>query len=68
MPADAVIRVLILLDVVAMALLAIFYLRKRRLTWWEFCGWGLLALMLPLVGPFLIIFLRPGKHRKDTAW
>ena len=67
MPADAIIRVLIILDVVSMALLAIFYLRKRRLTWWEFCGWGLLALMLPLVGPFLIIFLRPGKHHRNTA-
>ncbi|MDR3574246.1 MAG: hypothetical protein P4L50_10305 [Anaerolineaceae bacterium] len=67
MPADAIIRDLIILDVVIMALLAIFYLRKRRLTWWEFCGWGLLALMLPLVGPFLIIVLRPGKRHRNTA-
>ena len=67
MPADAIIRVLIILDIVSMALLAIFYLRKRRLTWWKFFGWGLLALMLPLVGPFLTIFLRPGNHHRNTA-
>jgi hypothetical protein len=67
MPADVIIRALIILVVISMALLAVFYLRKRRLTWWEFCGWGLLALMLPLVGPFLIIFLRPGKHHRNTA-
>jgi hypothetical protein len=67
MPTDAMIRFLIIIVVVLMALLAIFYLRKRRLTWWEFCGWGLLALMLPLVGPFLVIFLRPGKHHRNTT-
>jgi hypothetical protein len=67
MPTDAMIRFLIIIVVVLMALLAIFYLRKRHLTWWEFCGWGLLALMLPLVGPFLVIFLRPGKHHRNTA-
>jgi hypothetical protein len=67
MPANGIIRVLIILDVISMALLAIFYLRKRRLTWWKFFGWGLLALMLPLVGPFIVIFIRPGKRNRHTA-
>ena len=67
MPADAILRILIVLDVFAMALLAFFYLRKRRLTWWEFCGWGLLALLLPLLGPFLIILLRPGRRHRNSA-
>jgi hypothetical protein len=56
-------RALLLIDIVVIALLAIFFLRERRLSWLEYCGWGLLAVMIPLLGPFLVILSRPGVWR-----
>jgi hypothetical protein len=46
--------------VVGMALLASFYLSKRKLSVFELLGWGVLVLLLPLLGPFLAILARPG--------
>ncbi|HIE24477.1 MAG TPA: hypothetical protein EYP74_00590 [Anaerolineales bacterium] len=43
-------------------LLAIFYLRNRNLRLGAYMLWGLLALFLPALGPFLVILLRPGKR------
>ena len=54
-------RLLLLLTVLGMAVLAAFYLRQRKLTLQEYLGWGLLAVLLPLLGPFLVILLAPGK-------
>ena len=58
----AVMRTLILLCVIGMMLLGIFYLRQRRLSFWAYLGWGLLALLLPVVGPFLVISSAPGER------
>jgi len=44
-----------------MALLAAFYIRRRELTYPEYFGWGLVILLVPLFGPFLVIYLRPGR-------
>lgn len=44
-----------------MYLLAMFYLRRRSLTPRQFLLWGLLALLVPLLGPFLVIASRPGR-------
>lgn len=57
------IRSLLWLDIVAMALMALFYLRSRGLPWSRFLVWGLLAVMVPIFGPFLVIALRPGAPR-----
>ena len=54
-------RTLLLLDIIAMALLAFFYLRSRELTWRAYLSFGLVALLVPLLGPFLVILARPGK-------
>jgi uncharacterized membrane protein YjfL (UPF0719 family) len=54
-------RLLLLLTVLGMAVLAAFYLRQRRLTLQQYLGWGLLAVLLPLLGPFLVILLAPGE-------
>ena len=43
-------------------LLAIFYLRDRNLSFGEYSLWGLFALLLPVLGPFIVILLRPGKR------
>ncbi|MEA4908768.1 MAG: hypothetical protein VB089_14170 [Anaerolineaceae bacterium] len=62
MPAS-IIRTLLVIVAAAMLLLAIFYLRGRRLSWLEYGAWGLLALCLPYLGPFLVILSRPGEPR-----
>jgi hypothetical protein len=60
MGTSGLIRTILLVDIVAMALLALFYLRQRRMSWTSYCCWGLLALALPVLGPFLVIANRPG--------
>jgi hypothetical protein len=56
-----VIRVILLVNIVAMALLALFYLRQRTLSLREYILFGLLALLVPLLGPFMVIIFRPGE-------
>jgi hypothetical protein len=58
-------RYLLLGCILGMACLAAFYLRRRELTPHEYLGWGLLALLLPLIGPFLVILSHPGTLRKE---
>ena len=43
-----------------MTILAVLFLRNRRLTFFTYLGWGLFALLLPFLGSFLVILLRPG--------
>ncbi len=61
MSTTAILRILLFIDVLGMAFLAIFYLRRRRLSWLAYLCWSLLALVLPIAGPFLVIALRPGE-------
>lgn len=63
MSAADVLRILLFLDVLGMALLAAFYLRRRELSWWAYLLWGLVALLIPILGPFLVIASRPGHPR-----
>lgn len=54
---------ILILSMTAMALLAIFYLRRRRLAWYLHLLWGLVAVFIPFLGPFLVIACRPGVSR-----
>lgn len=63
MPDPELLKVLLVLFSAAMFVLAVLYLRRRRLTWLEYGAFGLLALLLPILGPFLVIALRPGRPR-----
>jgi hypothetical protein len=65
MDTAGVIRSILLIDMVAMALLALFYLRQRRMSWVSLLGWGLLAILLPVLGPFLVMVTRPGEWHPD---
>jgi hypothetical protein len=56
-----VIRNLLIVDMVALALLALVYLRQRRMSIIEYCFWGLLAILIPVIGPFIVIANRPGE-------
>lgn len=62
------IRSILLVDIVTMTLLAIVYLRQRRMGWMAYCGWGLLALLVPVLGPFLVIASRPGQWNPDFSF
>ncbi|HEX9017938.1 MAG TPA: hypothetical protein VF806_02055 [Anaerolineaceae bacterium] len=60
MDTAGVIRTILLMNTVVMGLLALLYLRQRRMSWIAYFGWGLLALLVPVLGPFLVISNRPG--------
>jgi hypothetical protein len=60
MNAPDILRALLVVGMAGMALLALVYLSRRRLAWWQLCAWGVLALGLPVLGPFVVICLRPG--------
>lgn len=64
LPSPDVIRALLVIGALCMAVLAVLYLRRRKLTITEYIGWGLLIVLLPLLGPFLVIFYQPGKPVK----
>ena len=49
---------------VGLAVIAVFYLRGRQLSYWGYLGWGLVAILIPLVGPFIVLLARPGKKRQ----
>ena len=59
-----VIRVFLGMGMLAMALLAIFYLRQRRMSFREYLAWGLLVVFVPVFGPFWAIYTHPGQ----PAW
>ncbi|MBP1700948.1 MAG: hypothetical protein H6Q38_55 [Chloroflexi bacterium] len=54
------IRILLLALLIIEAVLAALYLRTRSLSILEYLGWGLLIVFVPLLGPFLVIAIRPG--------
>ena len=60
-------RLILVIGVLCMAALAILYLRRRKLTIMEYIGWGLLIVLLPLLGPFFVILYQPGRRAKAGA-
>jgi hypothetical protein len=62
-----VMRVLLVLCLAGMALLAVLFLRRRRLSLAAYVGWGLLAVFLPLIGPFLVILLSPRENVSKSS-
>jgi hypothetical protein len=56
-------HLLLVLFLLAMTLLSVVYLRRRQMAFSSFALWGLLAVLLPAIGPFLVIVLRPGRSR-----
>ena len=63
MPVAVLLKAVLIITILAMAFLAVFYLRRRQLSWSAYCFWGLVAIVLPVLGPFLVIVSRPGKWR-----
>ena len=54
-------RILLLLCLLGMQVIGAFYLRQRRLSFFGYLAWGLLAVTIPALGPFLVIILAPGQ-------
>jgi|GEM_PF-6563500 len=63
----ATLRLMLSLTLIAMYLLAMFSLRRRRLGLGAYLIWGLFALTIPALGPFIVIYTRPEKiYRTQT--
>ena len=60
-----VLRLLLAVSLIAMYVLAMLYLRRRRLGLGAYLFWGLFALSIPALGPFLVILTRPGNIKQD---
>lgn len=63
MSAPELLVIILVIFSVVMFLLALSYLCRRKLSWMEYGAFGLLALLVPVLGPFLVIALRPGRPR-----
>ena len=57
----AIVRALLVLCLLGMEVLSAAFLCQRRMTFWQYVRWGMLAVLLPVLGPFLVILLRPGR-------
>lgn len=55
-------RLIFLFYLIVAFVLAIFYLRRCQLSFGEYVLWGLFALVVPVLGPFLVILSKPGKR------
>jgi len=55
-------RTLLIIFFVAMFLVSISYLQRRKMSCWAYALWGMFALLLPAFGPFFVIAYRPGEH------
>ncbi|HPH97781.1 MAG TPA: hypothetical protein PKW33_07890 [Anaerolineaceae bacterium] len=60
LPVDFI-RTALGLCLLGMLALALLYLRRRALAPLPRAAWILLALLLPAVGPFLVLLLQPGR-------
>jgi hypothetical protein len=58
-------RLLLIICLLGMALLAVLSLRQRKMPAAAYIGWGLLAILLPLIGPFVVLLVRPGESRQS---
>lgn len=58
-----VMRGLLAVVAVVLAVVSFLFLRGRRLSRAGYLLWGLLALMVPILGPFLVIVFRPGREQ-----
>jgi hypothetical protein len=63
-----VVRTLLIVDIVGLALLALVYLWQRRMSRMQILGWSVLALVVPVMGPFMVIASRPGKWDPDFSY
>jgi hypothetical protein len=61
---ETILRTLLLIIVILLASMALLYLRKRSLPVTGYLFWVLVSLIFPILGPILLIALRPGEERQ----
>jgi hypothetical protein len=66
-PSTHLMRVLLVGCAIAMVCLAAFFLRSRKLSVLAYLGWGVIAILLPVLGPFLVIWMGPGEERDHNT-
>jgi hypothetical protein len=54
-------RLLLGFFLIAIFLLSVSYLRRRKMSCGAYAFWGTFALLLPAFGPFFVIAYRPGE-------
>jgi len=62
--APQLMRLLLIICLLGMALMAVLSLRQRKMPAAAYIGWGLLAVLLPLIGPFVVLLVHPGESRQ----
>ncbi len=62
-----VLRYMLFATILILAVLALVYLRRRQMDWQTALAWVLLALLVPVLGPILVIRMRPGKLARPAA-
>ena len=66
MPLSAdLMRIMLVIYLLGMSLLAALYLRSRVMGCEAYFGWGILAILLPVLGPFLVIIFAPRRAVKS---
>lgn len=65
MATPKIIGLLLIIDIIVLAFFALFYLAQRRMHWFMYIGWALVAIIIPVLGPFLVISNHPGEWRSD---
>jgi energy-converting hydrogenase Eha subunit H len=56
-----VMRLLLFLCLLGMAIVAALFLRSRSISLTAYLMWGLLIILVPLFGPFVVILAHPGE-------
>ncbi len=68
MSARAFLLIMLLITEMGMLLMAALFLSGRRgLGWLDYLAWALVALLLPVIGPLLVIAFRSGGPRNAPA-
>ena len=58
---DDILRIMLFACLFGMVMVAVLYLRQRKLSTMAYLLWGLLAVVVPVLGPYLVITSRPGE-------
>ena len=59
-------RTFLIVTMITVAVIAILYLRRRKLSITGYLWWGTLILLLPILGPILVIAAAPGAAKAPT--
>ena len=66
-PRSFLLLMLLIMEIGMLLMAALFLIGRRSLGWLDYLAWALVALLLPVLGPFLVIAFRPGEPRDAPA-